>query len=236
MEYIVKHRDPNLSLARSFMEHVWLERAHENLGEFLSKKVLVKSPIKQSVGAENLSNAFSVWFRGFPNLYYREKNLCLFKNRVNIEWEVHGHHLGEFFGFAATGKPVYYSGHTELVMFDGKIHSYEADVQIPSVIDQISPSSCFEPVSISDDIYTRFNQVLSLNLTKKQIDCLALNCLRCDNTLLLSKLNIKYTTFRTHIERVLPIIGLTAKKDIFDWALSNHVLEILIHIGMEKLN
>ena len=232
----MKHRDPKLSLARSFMEHVWLNRAHENLEEFLSQKVLIKSPVKQSIGVENLSNAFSVWFRGVPNLYYREKNLHLLNDRVEIEWEVHGHHLGEFFGFAATGKPVHYSGHTELVMFDGKIHSYGADVKVASVIEQISPNTTFEPVSLSDDIYMRFNQILSVNLTKRQIDCLALNCLRCDNTLIVSKLNIKYTTFRTHIERVLPIIGLTARKEIFDWALSNHVLEILIHIGLEKLN
>ena len=231
----MKHRDSNARLARNFMEHVWLERAHENLDEFLSQKVLVKSPLKQSVGSATLTSAFSAWFRGFPNLCYSERQLNLSKDRVYIEWEVDGHHLGEFFGFSATGNPIRYSGTTELIMFDGRIHSYSADVQISSVIEQISSNAATIPDHFRDDIYMRINQILAVSLTTRQIDCLALHCLRCDNSLIVSKLHIKHTTFRTHIERALPIIGLTSRKDIFDWALSNHVLELLIHIGLEKL-
>ena len=232
----MKHRDPNARLARNFMEHVWLERVQEGLDEFLSHQILVKSPLKQSVGVDTLTNAFSVWFRGFPNLSYREKKFNISNDKVDIEWEVEGNHLGEFFGFSPTGKPIQYSGTTELVMFDGRIQTYSADVQIGAVIEQISSHTPIVVENVSDDTYIRLNHILGLSLTKRQIDCLALNCLRCDNTLILSKLNIKYTTFRTHIERILPTLGLTSRKDIFDWAMSNHILELLIHIGLEKLH
>ena len=231
----MKHRDPKIRLAKNFMEHVWLERSHEGLDEFLSPKVLVKSPVKQNVGVDTLESAFSVWFRGFPCLRYREKKIQIIDDRVNIDWEVTGNHLGKFFGFTATGKPVQYSGNTELVMFDGKIHLYSADVKLSSVIQQISPDAIVTPPTAGDDIHMRVNQILALNLTKRQIDCLALLCLRCDNSIISSKLNISYNTFRTHIERTLPFIGLSSKKEVFDWALSNHVLELLIHIALEKV-
>ncbi|MBU2895351.1 ester cyclase [Vibrio hepatarius] len=229
------HRDPKIKLARDFMSHVWLEGGHQSLNDFLIPQVLVKSPVKQSVGGEKLSDALSIWFRGFPNLQYRENTLQIYKDRVNIEWEVKGDHLGEFLGVAATGKPVRYSGTTDLVMFDQKIHAYCADVQVSSVVEQISPAPYVAKKALGDDMYLAVNRLLHLNLTNRQIDCLSLLCLRCDSRVISSKLNIKYSTFRTHVERTLPLIGLKSSKDVFDWALSSNTLEILITIALEKI-
>ncbi|WP_284194183.1 ester cyclase [Vibrio zhanjiangensis] len=229
------HRDPKTKLARSFMSHVWQEREHQDLDDFLIPQVLVKSPVKQSVGGQHLSDAFSMWFRGFPNLDYKETALKVLKDRVSIEWQVKGDHLGRFLGVAATGKPVLYCGTTTLVMFDQRIHAYCADVQVSSVMEQISPDPYVAKKTVGDDMYLTVNKLLHLNLTQRQIDCLALLCLRCDSRVISSKLNIKYNTFRTHVERTLPLIGLSSSRDVFDWALSSNTLEILINIALEKI-
>lgn len=228
----MNHRDPKVKLARNFMSHVWSGHGYHDLSEFLIPQVLVKSPVRESVGCSNLSDAFSVWFRGFPDLSYKERKLQVTKDRVTIDWEVKGNHLGKFFGVAATGKPICYSGSTSLVIFGELIHSYSADVNISSVMKQLSSHHH----AAGNNMYLAVNQLLSLSLTNRQIDCLSLLCLRCDNEIISSKLNIKYSTFRTHVERILPLIGLASKKDVFDWALSSHVLELLIHIGLEKVH
>lgn len=218
------------------MSHVWSGHRYHDLSEFLIPQVLVKSPVRESAGCKNLSDVFSVWFRGFPDLSYKERKLQVARDRVSIDWEINGNHLGQFFGVAATGKPIHCSGSTSLVIFDELIHSYSTDVNISSVLKQLSTHQYTTDNTVVDNMRLAVNRRLSLSLTNRQIDCLSLLCLRCDSEIITSTLNIKYSTFRTHVERILPLIGLTSRKDVFDWALSSHILDLLIHIGLEKVH
>lgn len=231
----MSHRDPKIKLARNFMSHVWCEREYRELNDFLIPEVLVESPVRKNLGVNHLSDAFSVWFRGFPDLTYKERSLEIIRDRICVHWEVKGNHLGRFLDLSATGKSINYEGTTTLFMFDNIIHAYKADVNISDVTEQISPFKKIKLDLKTDDLYQEFNRVVGLNLTVKQINCLAVLCLRCDKDTISSVLKIKYSTFRTHVDRVLPILGLSSIKDVFDWALATRVLELLINIGVNKV-
>ncbi|WP_405054816.1 ester cyclase [Vibrio sp. RM-69-4] len=232
----MNYKNQKVMLARNFMSHAWLGNNHHNLSGFLTPQVLVRSPVRESVGCNNLSDVFSIWFRGFPNLSYKERKLQVTRDRVIIEWEINGNHLGQFLGVAATGKRINCSGTTSLVIFDQLIHSYSTDVNISLFLKQLSTHQYTTDNTAGDNMRLAVNRRLSLSLTNRQIDCLSLLCLRCDRETISSALNIKYCTFRTHVDRILPLIGLTSRKDVFDWALSFHILDLLINIGLEKIH
>ncbi|CAM3763199.1 SnoaL-like polyketide cyclase [Vibrio aerogenes CECT 7868] len=234
----MKHRDKNIAFVQRFMHHVWQDKRYHEVGEFLSPQLIVESPLRTCVGSQNLSNAFSVWLQAFPDLQYHEQDVSLYGDWVKINWMCDGDHLGEFFGLSATGKKITYCGSTMVLMSDGIIHSYRADVSLPDVLERISgvpqngPSMASQP---SDDMFAHFNRITGAQLSRRQIECLSLVCLGNNNKTIAAMLGIQYSTFRTHIERALPLLGLSSPKQVFDWAFSTHVLELLIHIGLRRI-
>lgn len=229
-------QNAKVKLAQEFMSHVWQEKAYRETQDFLTPHLIIQSPVKETVGSDSLVDTFDVWFRAFPELTYRQKGICVCGNWVSIDWLVEGDHLGEFFGISATGRSIQYSGTTSLLMFDNQIHSYKANVSITHLIEQISPNTEVEIRSFRQDMFDQFNRIIDVNLSQRQIECLALSCL-CNNQKMISeRMGIRYTTFRTHLERALQALGLSSAKELFDWSLSKHVLELLIHIGMNQMS
>jgi len=218
------------------MSHVWHDKDYRNMENFLDPQLMVESPVRQCVGANHLSDAFSIWFRAFPDMQYKEEDIHLYHNRVLIEWLVEGNHLGEFMGISATGRKVSYKGTTILSMSDNIIQLYKADVSLSPLIEQISPR-CDQTIVYQEkeDMFSHFNRIVGVNLSRRQIECLALICLGNNNKAISSQLGIRYSTFRTHMERALPILGLSSTKEVFNWAFSVRILELLVHIGMNKI-
>ncbi|CAG9000755.1 MAG: hypothetical protein CENE_02762 [Candidatus Celerinatantimonas neptuna] len=229
-------QNAKVKLAQRFMDHVWQEKAYRETQDFLTPQLIIKSPVRESVGSEHLSDTFDIWFRAFPELIYRQREVCVCGNWVSIDWFVEGDHLGEFFGISATGRRIQYSGTTSLLLFDNRIHSYRATVSISPLIAQISPNTEIEIHRIRQDMFAQFNRIIGVNLSQRQIECLALSSLSHNQKMISEKMGIRYTTFRTHLERALQALGLSSAKDIFDWSLSKHVLELLIHIGMNQMS
>lgn len=226
-----------IRLAQSFMSHVWIAREYQDIEDYLVPHLIVESPLKTSIGSMELSNSFAAWFRAFPDLKYTETGIDVMGDWVSIDWAVSGNHLGEFLGIAATGHKIQYSGTTNLLLGEGnKINAYQAKVSLSSLINQIS-SLPLNLVSSSDkeDLFSHFNRIANLNLTHRQIECIALVCLGNNQKNLSDIMGIQYSTFRTHLDRVLPLLGLSSAKEIFSWAFSKHVLELLIHIAMNEV-
>ncbi|SHO59155.1 ester cyclase [Vibrio quintilis] len=235
----MKHRDKNMTFAQSFMHHVWQDKGHWEVEDYLNPQLIVESPLKTCVGSQNLSSTFSVWLRAFPDLQYHEQEVKLCGDWVTIDWTAEGDHLGEFFGLSATGKKINYCGTTMVLMSDGIIHSYRADVSLSQVLECISgvPHNGAPAMAqqSSDDMFVHFNRITGARLSRRQIECLSLICLGNNNKTIAARLGIQYSTFRTHLERALPLLGLSSPKEVFDWAYSTHVLELLIHIGLHRI-
>jgi DNA-binding CsgD family transcriptional regulator len=86
------------------------------------------------------------------------------------------------------------------------------------------------------NLCNEFNRVVGVNLTHRQIECLALVCLGRSNPKISLILGISCSTVCSHEERALAKLDLFSTKYVFQWALSKNVLEMLVHIGISVIS
>ena len=215
------------------MSLAWKDKDANSLNNMMTQNAIIESPIGCSIGAKFLKGNLKVWFRAFPELSYKENELSIHKNEVLIDWEVKGRHLGEFYSISATGKPIIYQGTTQLVFLHNKVVKYKANVNIQEIIAQLSnPGTTSIFNNKSDDISLIVKQILGVNLTRRQIECLALSTINMTVKEIGALLSIESSSVQTHLQRVFELLDISNKKMFMSYAIEHNVIELLIRIAL----
>lgn len=230
---MVNHRERNINLAKNFMDCCWNDKDLNSLTEFMGKETIIQSPVKFSIGHQSFRNVMDVWLRAFPNIQYKQTEIAVHDSCIELEWEVNGTHLGDFFSISPTGKSITYKGITKLSFTNGRLLHYGADVDVKKIMNQLVDYGLRHTTEqTSQNVYGIVNDLLGINLTNRQIECIALSMLHMSSKEIASTLSIAYSSVQTHLKRAYEALGVSNRKMLVDYAINQHLVEFLIRIGL----
>lgn len=125
-------------IAEAFTRRIWNERDLNAVDELVDENVITHSLLGDFYGTVALKTVMHTWLVGFPDLVVKNSAVISENDRVVIQWQAHGSHLGEFKGLKPTGKRVSYAGVTIYHIHDGKICEYWAYLDMQHLLQQIS--------------------------------------------------------------------------------------------------
>ena len=89
-------------------------------------------------GLSMLKQAITTFRNAIPDLKVDIGEMIAEDDQVAYRWTMHGTHLGEYEGIAATGKPVTFTGITIVRFANGKIVHDQFQSSSPSLTEQVS--------------------------------------------------------------------------------------------------
>jgi steroid delta-isomerase-like uncharacterized protein len=108
-------------LARRWFEENWNRRREEVVDELLAPTAIGHMEGVEVHGCEEFKAVRAGLLGAFPDLEIEVEDAIAEGDQVAVRWAVRATHLGEHFGFAASGKPVRFRGITWLRFADGRI-------------------------------------------------------------------------------------------------------------------
>jgi steroid delta-isomerase-like uncharacterized protein len=108
-------------LARRWFEDNWNRRRAEIVDELLAENAVGHMEGTDVHGREEFKAVRATLLGAFPDLVLEVEDTIAEGDKVAVRWSVGATHLGEHFGFAASGKPVRFRGITWLRFDDGMI-------------------------------------------------------------------------------------------------------------------
>ena len=230
---MISHREPDVKRARELLNCCLNDKDLNSLSQFMGKEVLVESPIKFSVGLDSFKGIADVWLRAFPDLEYKEKNLSVHENFVQADLELKGTHLGDFLSLSATGKSVSFKSTARISFTNGQLLHYVANTDVKKITEQIICYGLEHAADqTSEDIHHVVNTLLGTKLSRRQIECVSLSMLYLSTKQIANTLGIDHDTAQTHLNRAFGILGVTNRGMLFDYAISQHVVELLTRLGL----
>lgn len=228
--------DMDIGNTRNLMESVWNDKRVDYICEWFDPNVIVESPVRSASGIRSLQQIFQFWFRAFPNIHYKEKAILLNDNEIIISWSAQGEHLGEFYSIAATGNMINFEATTHLFIVNKKVVHYHTVINIQDILNQLIQSS-ISMISDSSNqrLYIIINKQLRINLSTRQLSCVALSCLNMSVKEIASELLIQDSSVQTHLKRAFLTMGITNRKMLISYAINNQVIDILVRIGLSIL-
>lgn len=129
---------PAKQIAISFANRIWQEKDLKLIDEFMHPDVIIRSLLGNFYGHQAMKELVKVWFLAFPDLKVETTSVISEKDLVMIQWNAEGHHLGEFKGCKATGRPVKYTGVTIYKIKHNLITEYWSYLDMQNILNQIS--------------------------------------------------------------------------------------------------
>ena len=224
----------SITLAGEFMDCCWNDKDLNSLDQIIHTETQIESPVSFSAGCDFFLNIMQMWFRAFPDIRYKQKNITYHEGKIFIEWECRGRHLGEFYSVAATGKPIIYSGQTQLSFIDGQLLTYHADVDVKQIIDQITVPGFVLPErkKTVDSPYNIVKQIIDVHLSKRQVECISLAMLHMSAKEMAKILGIESNSVNTHLKRAYALLDVANRHGLVDYAIANNLIEFLLRIGI----
>ena len=116
--------EENKQLMRRWFEEVWNKRRESAIDEMLhahGKAHGLPDPDSSLEGPEGFKTVQRTFCGAFPDLHITVEDVIAEGDRVAVRWSATMTHLGDHFGFAATGKKARLDGAAFVVIKDGKI-------------------------------------------------------------------------------------------------------------------
>lgn len=129
---------PAKQIAISFAKRIWEEKNLNLIDELMDPNVVIRSLLGNFYGRQAMKDLVKVWFLAFPDLKVETTSVISEKDLVMIQWNAQGHHLGEFKGFKASGRPVKYTGVTIYKVHKNLITEYWSYLDMQNILSQIS--------------------------------------------------------------------------------------------------
>ena len=118
---MLKNESPNKETVRRLYEEVGNQGRLELIDEIAWPDHIEHNPFpRQSQGAEGLKQRISM-IRAAFNLRFTIEHLIAEGDKVAVMWSNQGTHVGEWFGFAPTGKRVETHGVDIFLLRDGRL-------------------------------------------------------------------------------------------------------------------
>jgi predicted ester cyclase len=116
--------EANKFLLRRWFEQVWNQKSEAAIDEMFSK--LGKShgfpePDSVLIGPEGFKAVHRTFCGAFPDLHIDLEDIITEGDRVAVRWKVSMTHLGDHFGFPATGKKETLDGSSFLIVKDNQV-------------------------------------------------------------------------------------------------------------------
>lgn len=220
--------------AVDFLTNFWNDKSSSDkmpLYDIFSPSLIINSPIGKTVGRGRLSEINEQWFGAFPDLKVEEIQFEKYGSAVHTTWRSVATHLLPFKGHQPTGKRVSYLGETIFFFTQGKIVRYSCTIDMDSLYSQLgmrlAPTEYDGQGTIFQDhalLTKRIQAAMSKNLTRREVEILALSLMGFNARQVASFCNISPRTVQTHLHRALHEVGCTTKhqcleKALIEWTL-----------------
>lgn len=117
---------------------VWNEKNLNVVDQCVAQDVIIHSSLGHFHGPAEMKKIIKVWVTGFPDLYVITLAALEEGDRVALQWEAKGTHLGPFKGIAPTQKRISYAGTTVYRLANRKIAEYWAYLNLQHLLEQLN--------------------------------------------------------------------------------------------------
>lgn len=128
----------NKALVRRMIEELWNQQKIDSADEFFSADATAPEIPQLPPGPMGTKIVAQMFLAAFPDLHMTIEDMIAEEDKVAVRFTETATHKGEFFGVAPTGKSVKFSEMAFLQVRDGKIVSSWYNVDINSIMQQIS--------------------------------------------------------------------------------------------------
>ena len=130
--------EENKSLARRWMEEIWLKGNLSVLDDFLAPNFVFNyAPPGVVPNKEAYKQAMNMFRDGCPDMYYDIKDMVAEGDKVVVRWVGRGTQTGEIMGIAPTGKEVTVTGISILHIVGGKIAEEWTEMDMLGALQQL---------------------------------------------------------------------------------------------------
>jgi steroid delta-isomerase-like uncharacterized protein len=138
--------DENKLIVRRYFE-AWadpdVERAVAMLDQVIHPEFVDHAPYEgQSAGIEGVRQFWRKWRRAFPDFAVEVHDMIAEGDRVVTRWSMKGTHLGEYDGYAPTGRRIGHSAISIDRVVDGLITEEWIEFDLFGLIQQLEEASC----------------------------------------------------------------------------------------------
>ena len=126
-----------LEIVKKYSETLWAQKDLTAIDQFFSSDIKIKSPLGETIGAQELKTIMQQWLEAFPDLIVNWKEFVCQENTIVSRWHAYGTHQGKFLDYLPTDKKIDYSGVTIYKISDNKITDYWALVDMHTLEQQI---------------------------------------------------------------------------------------------------
>ena len=113
--------DANKALVRRWFEEVWCKGRVAAIDEMLASHGVVHGLGADAHGPEGFKPFHAAYHRAFPDVTIQVDDIVAEGDIVAARWSGSGTHQGEGLGFAATGRPVRFSGMVFVRVANGQL-------------------------------------------------------------------------------------------------------------------
>ena len=110
----------NVALARRWFEEVWNQRRTSTIDELMAAECRLSGLGRDITGPNAFKSFHTAYLSAFPDRKVVVDETIADGDRVVLRWTATATHQGDGLGFAATGKPVQFSGVTITQIRNGK--------------------------------------------------------------------------------------------------------------------
>ena len=226
-------RESEIKQARDLLNACLNDKDLDSLPQFVKKETIIQSPLRSCVGLDSFKGLADVWLKAFPDIQCKEKKVSVHDDCIRIDWEVTGTHLGDFLSISPTGKSVVFQYPTKFSFVDHHLLTYASYTDVKGITNQLIDYGLeYVANQTSHDIYRIINTPLGVNLSNRQIECVALSMLYLTTQKIANILDIERGTAQKYLDRAFEVLGVSNRNMLFDFAVNQHVVELLLRIGL----
>jgi steroid delta-isomerase-like uncharacterized protein len=130
----------NTAVTRQWNDKIWNEGDLAAVQELVTENFVFHGLVPDFQGHTKLKETVSLVRTAFPDGRFSDDEIIEERDKVVWRWTFRGTHQGEFFGAAATGKPIAFSGVTVLRVAGGKVAEHWGYFDLTGFLRQVGKS------------------------------------------------------------------------------------------------